>query len=557
MKQGISRRSFVVGTVGAGIASAGLLAGCGSASPTNSTTSIKWDMETEVLVVGAGGAGITAATAALDAGSQVLVIEKASVESKTGYGCTRSSGGNGCMISDVDAAVKYLNAQNLGFIDEAIERAWATAGTTMTKWLTDHKINFTLQKGYGPDFPNFPGASGLQAIQIADPVNPTTVRGGAYYLSTMIPYVTGKGGKLVTNTRATDIVRDASGAVIGINALQGDKKVAIHAKKAVILACGGFEGNAQMLFEYGRIYPMAGLAWPLNTGDGIKMCQAIGADLWHMNNVCSQGYGFQYPKIFELRTGINGAGWPAMSYVFINKLGNRFLCENPNKAGGPLGHRSYLDYDAWDTSNQQVNGAFRDTPFYSVFDSKVIAAGPIFKPSANSGIRAVDPADGGLSQEWSTDNAAEITAGYILKADTLEDLAKKINANSANEGFVMTGAALANTIATYNRNCAAGNDPQFGRPAVDAGKPNLVPLDKPPYYALRLMPSLYNTLGGPRKNAKSQILDTKGTVIPRLYATGAFGESAGQTYTIYGQNWSEILNFGRISGEAAAAEKAL
>ena len=546
----IGRRAFLVGTGAAGVAAA-------SAAAALADETQQWDIETEVLVVGAGGAGITSAVAALDAGAEVLVIEKGTVECETGYGATRSSGGNGCKVMDIEAAIKYINAQSLGFYDPEVAQAWAERGVNLTDFLDEHDINYTVREDQpGADFPNFPGAEGLVAVQITDPENPKT-RGGAYYLRTLIPQFVEQGGAIKLGTQATSFFTDGQGAVVGVKAQTAEGEIAIHAKKAVIMACGGFEGNPDMMFNYMRTFPLAGLAWPLNTGDGHKMCMAIGADMWHMNNCCSQGYGFQYPGFFELRTGLNGAGWPAMSYIFVNKRGLRFECENPNKAGGPYGHRCYLDYNRFDTSNEQVNGGFDNNPFFAVMDSKVVSAGPIFKASPNSGIRAVDPADGGLDVEWSEDNSAEIEAGYLLQADALEELAEKINAYCADEGYVMDGAALAATVEQYNGYCAAGEDPDFGRPALNGEVENLIALDTPPYYALRLQPSVYNTLGGPRKNGKGQVKDVFGNVIPRLYAAGAFSEATEQSYTMYGQNWAEILNFGQICGENAAAEESL
>lgn len=559
MKENLTRRSFMVG---AGIASVAALAGCASTTaeskPAAADAGIAWDLETEVLVVGAGGAGLTAAVAAQDEGAKVTIIEKATVECETGYGVTRSSGGNACVVVDVDGAVEYIKAQSLGFADETVARAWAEQGLSLADFMDKHAVNYVLREDQpGADFPNFPGADSLIAMQIADPDNPTTVRGGAYYLRTMIPQFKDGGGELVLDTQATEFIQNDTGEVIGVKALQNGAEISIHATKAVIMTCGGFEANPQMMFDYMRTFPIAGLAWPLNTGDGVKMCQAIGADLWHMNNVCAQGYGFQYPGFFELRTGLNGAGFPAKSYIFVNRRGLRFECENPNKAGGPLGHRSYLDYNRFDTSNEQVNGGFDNNPFYAIMDSKVIEAGPIFKPSPNSGIRAVDPADGGLSEEWSEDNSKEIKAGYLIKADTLEELAAKINEYSKDEGYVMEGAALVATVEKYNGFCSAGEDAEFGRPATNADEPNLIALDTPPFYALRLMPSVYNTVGGPRKNGKGQILHVSGDPIPRLYAAGVFSEATDQSYTMYGQNWAEIINFGNITGRNAAAEEPL
>jgi len=84
---------------------------------------------------------------------------------------------------------------------------------------------------------------------------------------------------------------------------------------------------------------------------------------------------------------------------------------------------------------------------------------------------------------------------------------------------------------------------------------NLVPLDTPPYYAMQMWPAVYSTCGGPRKNEKAQVLDPMGNPIPRLYEAGVIGHSAAHVYSTFGQNWAEIMAFGRIAGRNAAAEK--
>ena len=139
------------------------------------------------------------------------------------------------MVKDVDGALEYIKAQSLGFADEEVARAWAEAGTTLTGFLDDHGVNYLVRDDQpGADFPNFPGADSLCAIQISDPDNPAAVRGGGYYLRTMIPLFIDGGGELLTDTRATDLVQDESGAIIGVKALQGGAETTIRAKKAVI-----------------------------------------------------------------------------------------------------------------------------------------------------------------------------------------------------------------------------------------------------------------------------------------------------------------------------------
>lgn len=158
---------------------------------------------------------------------------------------------------------------------------------------------------------------------------------------------------------------------------------------------------------------------------------------------------------------------------------------------------------------------------------------------------------------WSEDNKAELDKGWILKGDTIEEIVEKMNENSKDEGYRMDPAALKATIDTYNADCSKGEDSQFGRPAEVNETPNLVPLDTPPYYALRLMPCMNTTKGGPVKNGKAQILDVHGDVIPRLYEAGTLGHTAAQVYCIFGANLAECFNFGRIAGRNAAAETPL
>lgn len=172
-------------------------------------------------------------------------------------------------------------------------------------------------------------------------------------------------------------------------------------------------------------------------------------------------------------------------------------------------------FNGYDQSMTQVDGSFRVTPFYAVFDSKTFEAGPIFRPPFMGGLHLVDPADGGLTENWSEDNVPELERGHILQADTFEELAEKINEDGATDGYTLDPAALAGTVASYNGYCTEGIDPDFGLPAETSQAENLVPLDTPPYYcAVGLMPSIYNTAGGPRKNAKSQAMKPGGVPIP-------------------------------------------
>ena len=136
---------------------------------------------------------------------------------------------------------------------------------------------------------------------------------------------------------------------------------------------------------------------------------------------------------------------------------------------------------------------------------------------------------------WSTDNTVEIEKGWIIKGDTITELAAKLG---------MDPKILKCTVVTYNRSCEAGEDWEFGR--IDE---TLVPIDTPPYYALKMYPGGPNTQGGPKRNAKSQVLDFDGNPIPRLYTAGELGSIYSFLYPASGGNVAELIAFGARANE--------
>jgi succinate dehydrogenase/fumarate reductase flavoprotein subunit len=143
--------------------------------------------------------------------------------------------------------------------------------------------------------------------------------------------------------------------------------------------------------------------------------------------------------------------------------------------------------------------------------------------------------------KWSQDNSEEIEKGWIVKADTLSELSKLLKLDET---------ALQFTLGKYNHFCRQGVDSDFGR-AADTLK-----AIEPPYYAIQLMPLLYNTQGGPRRDKEARVLDPDGNPIPRLYAAGEFGSIWGFRYQT-STNYSETLVFGRIAGRNTALEEPL
>jgi succinate dehydrogenase/fumarate reductase flavoprotein subunit len=254
------------------------------------------------------------------------------------------------------------------------------------------------------------------------------------------------------------------------------------------------------------------------------MAQAIGAALWHMPLIG----GRVIPYFPELGYGIPG-GTPS-PFILVDKYGKRFMRE------------TWKSHSAvWESTKFNTDlGDFPSVPCFSVFDQSAVNKGPV-----------VSEYIGQLklgNYTWSRDNSEEIRKGWILKGNTIEELAAAI-ARDPEDAGKMKGEVLADTLRRYNGYCDAQNDAEFGRRG-----PSLQKLAQAPYYALKMYPGGVNTFGGPRRNAKSQIVRPDHKPIGRLYSAGELGSILGFLYAGGGWNFCELVVSGQIAGKHAAAE---
>jgi succinate dehydrogenase/fumarate reductase flavoprotein subunit len=275
---------------------------------------------------------------------------------------------------------------------------------------------------------------------------------------------------------------------------------------------------------YASQLPIYPLGTPYNTGDGILMASEVGAKLWHMAGV---EWGNLGPKIPSEKFGVGfrlRRQLPAGSQAInVNKHGKRFMDESIL-----LSHRKDLAKVQY--FNEELGG-YPNIPLYTVFDETYRKKGPIIE-TVMGWWRSRK------LYNWSDDNSSEIELGWIVKANTIKELAKQIGVDSD---------ALAETIRQYNEYCTIGEDPEFSR-----AKAWLVPLETPPYYATELCQPIINTQGGPKRNAQAQVLDKNDKPIPRLFAAGELGSFFFPLYQ-GGSNLPEAFAFGIVAGEQAAA----
>lgn len=485
----------------------------------------------DVIVVGFGYAGAVAAIAAHDAGARVLLLEK---QSEPGGISVTSAGGVRC-TGWPDAALAYLCATNGDTTPEPVLRALAHGMAEMPAFIG------TLAKAIGAtaavrpaggNYP-FPGADAFGFVNIDevpgfDPARDfPNVRGaaaGARLFRVVFDNVRLRGIEVRTGTGAERLITE-HGRVAGVLA---DGRAILA--RSVVLATGGFEGSPDLQRQFWSMNPVLSAAVRTNTGDGLRMAQAVGAGLWHLWHYHGS-YGFKHPdtsypfgirlkRLPDWRSDQGLREDVTMSWILLDRTGRRFMNE----------YEPYMQ----DTGHRALEGV----DFTGLTTPR------------NPALLIVD-ADGHARYKLSapTWHDAEVATAYatwlpedfdtvILQAfETLEALAA---------AFAIDPATLVASIAEWNALAASGAEDRFGRPTT--GRAAIL---RPPFRAAPVVPIVSNTQGGPVHDEAQRVLDAFGQPIPGLYEAGEIGSVFGHIY-MSGGNLAECFVGGRIAGRNAA-----
>jgi succinate dehydrogenase/fumarate reductase flavoprotein subunit len=450
------------------------------------------------------------------AGAKVLILEKLD----EGGGTTRVSGGGFVGVSNIADAISYFDAMRQGsntsreMIDAMIREQ-----VNNLDYVT--KLGAKYQDYGGAQFPGFPGSATVRKYQITGPSGT-----GENLWKMFDDNVKAKGIEVLYSTPAKTLITNCEGAVVGAVADSKGQKINIKAKRAVVLTTGGFEFNDVMLRDFVISQPYLTTAAPGNTGDGISMAQKVGAQLWHMTMPLGPYLGPAYP---DLKGSMFNLGMPTNAWMVVDKYAKRVVNEYNSGAHSMLWAKGILTYSA------DAKGLieFPAIPAYVIFDETSRAKGPVV--SNGSGYVPLH------LYKWSTDNQVEIGKGWIIKADTIKDLATKVG---------MDPAALEAQVAKYNQYCTDQKDPDFARDPK-----TLLKIAAGPFYAMKVWPGFLCTEGGPKRNPKGQIVDPWDAPIPRLYSAGELGSIAGFLYQGANDIGGECMAMGRIAARNAVAEK--
>lgn len=473
-----------------------------------------WDAAYDVVVIGFGGAGASAAIEAADAGAKVLVLEKAPASAAGGN--TKLSGQQVLSPTDVDVAVEYYDQIFAGFrYDKELVRATVEGMSKIGDWLMylgSPDLTLPEHQTFYKEFPEYPGSAVMRCYLI-----------DGQYHSGKVWNVLENGVGVEARAENITIWYESPGVelvqdqetkmVTGVVAEHEGKTVRIKAENGVVMAMGGYENNQEMIQNYFHMLYAYPKGTYYNTGDGVYMAQKVGAALWNMNNPAGPDLNFKDPESNVYYGYSLAMTFGSRSTIFVGPDGTRFLNESQMTRHGKM-----PTHGTWQTATTVL-------PAYAVFDEASFTGGPVT-----------------TSGGWSADNMAELEKGWIVKADTLAELAEKIGVDAA---------GLEKTVTRYNWYCEQGEDYEFNRSAQ-----TLIPLStEGPYYAMELTPTLTNTQGGAVRNANCEVIDFNGNVIPHLYSAGEFGSMHVHGYN-GGGNLSEALATGRIAGaNAAKADK--
>ena len=532
----LSRRNFIkTVSIGAGAAVIASLSP-DEAKAISPNQVPEWDNEADVVILGTGFAGQVSAITAHDAGASVLMIEKA----PEGH-----QGGNSRICSQLvwspsekilEDSFQYLKAMTAGTgypVPDEYLRFYIKSSHENKAWLESLGATMIprMKPGtYVPFYPEFPGADAIASEVAAYTVGGKYKGSGSvwYFLEDLIRQK--KQIRKMYQTPGKKLIRDPETMEIrGVVAMRGDKEIYIKAKKAVIICAGGYEFNLQMIRDYIHVQDFASPGSPYNTGDGIRMCMAVGADLVNMASSASPwGFFCRVPDhlssllFFPLKGG----------HIRIGADSRRYKDEYWTPPSGPWpNHRPEF------CGMVKENGTYRreKTPFpiHAIIDEEARLSGPLWFgigfPGQIENFRC------------SGDNTTEIKKGYAIGAGTMEELALKVDKDPI---------ALQDTVKRWNAACAAGEDREYGRTK------NLTPLVKPPFYAVKVIPSAINTQGGMLRNVESQVINVFGQPIPGLYAAGECGDRVWTNLYECAKNvGGGCIAAGRKAGKNAAAEK--
>ena len=559
---------------------------------------MEWDKRTDFLIVGSGAGAMTAALVAHDIGAETLIIEKSEF-----YGGSSAMGGGTIWVpanqhmlkeginDNVEDGLQYLKAVTGGKVKEERLVAYTRQSVKMVQYLKENSdVVFSPMIHYPDYYPNancskhggrtiepipFDGLLLKDEFENMRPPHPQVLVMGRLMMTAAEAHKVSSGsfsGRMLLiwlllrylfhfkarlkykrstrltlgnglisrlryslvkrkipislNTACCELITE-NNRVIGVVAESNGKKIRIKANKGVLLAAGGFEKNMEMRKKYQR-HPTNSdwsAAHEHNTGDAIRMGQEVGAAVDMMNdswwNTTAVVPEKEMAWLLVMEKNKPGS-------IIVNSAGRRFTNE-----GAPYSDVVNAMYKSHESGVPCI-------PAYLIFDANYRRKNPC-GPVMPSIVQPDSRLDNSLKEK------------FLKKGETIEKLSEKIGIPADN---------LKSTIELFNKQCKIGIDKDYGRGESlfdryygdDSVKPNpnMGPIIKPPFYAIEVWPGDVGTKGGLLTDEFARVINTEGSVIPGLYATGNCSSSMmGNVCPGAGATIGPAMTFGFIAAHDA------
>jgi len=535
----LSRRHFLkTGAAAGGAAALSTLA----ASEAEAQANIRWNRTADVVIIGAGVSGLSAANEAAEQGASVIAVDMNYDIGGHGImsgGQLHLGGGNehqriAGVKDSPDSVFKDWTRHDhhaARYSDRDLVRRFADWNVDTYNWLLKQGVKYEtgMQQSAASTVPRQ-----FRTVEWhipAEVVSPHRNRNGSGLVRPLANSARAKGVDIILNTRMTKIIREQplTGRVLGIACEGPNGPINIQARKGVLICTGGHSSNVTLRRTFDprltEEYQVACSTYSLQSGDGEIAAMDIGASLCATANQtaeagaaitktrhigCQWGYA---SLVYELDSPLfpkaRAMGLTVEDFqnvIMVKENGLRFVDETKGN------YDFFAACLAWSGNPDKLNGG---GPVWAIFDQAAVER-----------------------EKWTTKPPYVDLTGWFFQGDTLKELASKIG--GPYQKRKMDPAVLEDTVAKFNAAVDTGGDKEFGRKALN------FKFSKPPFFAAWTTPILHDTLSGLHTNTNGQVIDRKGDVIAGLYCAG---ESMGG-FAQHGL--ARCIIFGRVAARHAA-----
>ncbi len=448
------------------------------------------DETADVVIAGAGGAGMTAAITAAQNGKKVIILEKGAV---SGGNSSYATGGMNAAETHYQKEQGIEDSVDL-FFNDTMEGGHQLNNPDLVRTLAENSsAAIDWLDSIGAPLSNIGQAGGASTKRQHRPVNDEgkILSVGTFLVEHLTETCGKEGVEIIYNAKVDEVLME-DGKAVGLHATGGDgQNITVHAD-SVIVTTGGFGSNPELIVKYrpdlkGYVSTNA----PTITGDAIAFLEAVNADFVDLDQIQI------HPTVVQKDGSLISESLRGDGAILINSEGKRFCNE--------------------------------------ILTRDVVSANVNAQPGSYAWLVADENMASG-----STVIEKYVSKGYMIKCDTVADLAKLMEVDEA---------VLTETLETWQAACAAKNDAEFGREAFDA---LLTDLSNPPFYAVKIAPGIHHCMGGVKINTNAEVVGTDGNVIPGLFAAGEVTGGVHGGNRLGGNAVADFVVFGRIAGDSAS-----